>query len=158
LSKKFHVFCIFCPSPSRNARGTLILPAAGVLAAQPAQTKPIDPANIDTTCAPCRDFALFANGGWLKHATIPGDQPTWGSFNELQDADFSALHTILDSAASQARTTKRPNTRKLGPFYASCMDSTSIEAAGSKLIEPELKRIGAIRSRRDGEGEAAEVW
>ncbi|MEP6571935.1 MAG: M13 family metallopeptidase [Gemmatimonadota bacterium] len=142
-------------APDRRIRARLLVTLAAffclctwqTLVAQEAQSRPIDPANIDTTCAPCKDFALFANGGWLKRATIPGDQPAWGSFNELQDANFAALHSILDSAAAEARTTKNPNTRKLGLFYASCMDSSSIETAGIKPLAHDLALIAGIHDR-----------
>ena len=35
------------------------------------QTKPLDPVNLDRTANACVDFYQFANGGWLKHDTIP---------------------------------------------------------------------------------------
>jgi putative endopeptidase len=44
------------------------------------ESKPLDPANLDTTCAACTDFFTFANGGWIKRANIPGDLPAWGAF------------------------------------------------------------------------------
>ena len=47
------------------------------------QSKPLDPANLDTTCAACTDFDTFANGGWIGRAKIPGDLPAWGAFYEL---------------------------------------------------------------------------
>jgi putative endopeptidase len=130
--------------------------AASPLAAQQ-QTKPIDPANIDTTCAACTDFFAYADGGWLKRATIPGDQPAWGAFNELQERNFEALREVLTEAAANARTTKDPNLAKLGTFYGSCMDSTRIEAQGAKPIEPELKRIAAIHDRAGLRGAIAHL-
>src|SRR4051794_5690701 len=123
----------------------LVLLAASPLAAQ--QPKPIDPANIDTTCAACTGFFAYANGGWLKRSSIPGDQPAWGAFNELQDQNFEALRQVLTEAAANARTTEDANLAKLGTFYGSCMDSTRIEAQSAKPLEPELGRIAAIRDR-----------
>jgi putative endopeptidase len=129
----------------RRASFLVLALAAAPLAAQ--QTKPIDPANLDTTCAACADFNRFANGGWIARANIPGDQPAWGAFNELQEANFEALHGVLTDAAANARTTKDPNLAKLGTYYGSCMDSTRIESLGAKPLEPELMRIAAIRDR-----------
>lgn len=118
------------------------------LAAQ-GQTKAIDPANIDSTCAPCQDFFQYANGGWIKRNTIPADQPRWGSFNELQEANYAALKDVLTEAAQNAASTKDPNLRKLGTFYGTCMDSATVESAGIQPLEAELKQISAIRDRRD---------
>lgn len=116
------------------------------LAAQ-GQTKPIDPANVDTTCAPCQDFFQYANGGWINRNTIPGDQPRWGSFNELQEQNYAALEGVLTDAAQNASSTPDPNLRKLGTFYGTCMDSTAVEAAGISPLRRELKRIAAIHDR-----------
>jgi putative endopeptidase len=117
------------------------------LAAQ-GQTKPIEPANIDTTCAPCKDFFKYANGGWIKRNTIPGDQPRWGSFNELQEKNYAALEGVLSDAARNASATSDPNIRKLGTFYGTCMDTTAIEAAGIEPLQAEFARIDAIHDRR----------
>ena len=121
------------------------------------QAKPIDPANIDTTCAPCKNFFQYANGGWLKRSTIPGDQPRWGSFNELQEQNYAALKDVLTEAAQNAPTTKDPNLQKLGTFYGTCMDSTAVETAGIQPLEPELKRIAALRDRRGVESSIARL-
>ena len=111
------------------------------------QTEPIDPANLDTTCSPCQDFFKYANGGWLKRTSIPGDQPRWGSFNELQEQNFAALKGVLTDAARSASSTRDPNLRKLGIFYGTCMDSAAVETAGIEPLRPELKRLEAIRDR-----------
>src|SRR5207247_10077379 len=113
--------------PLIRLSGTVLLSAlvAGSLVAQ-GQTKPIDPANLDTTCAPCQNFFQYANGGWIKRNMIPGDQPRWGSFDELQEQNYAALRDVLTEAARDASSTKDPNIRKLGTFYGTCMDSTVI--------------------------------
>jgi putative endopeptidase len=116
------------------------------LAAQK-QTKPLDPSNRDTTCAPCKDFYQYANGGWLSRNEIPGDQPLWGSFNELQEQNYAALREVLTQAAKNASSTKDANLRKLGTFYGTCMDSAAIDRAGIEPLRAELNRIAAIRDR-----------
>jgi putative endopeptidase len=133
---------------------TLALPE--LLPAQ-AQTRPLDPANMDTTCSPCQDFYRYANGGWIRHNEIPGDQPMWGSFHELQDQNFAALREVLDAAAKDAGSTRDPGRRKLGLFYGSCMDSTAVEAAGLKPLATDLGRVAAIRSRREIERQLARL-
>lgn len=120
---------------------------AGSLAGQ-TQAKPIDPANIDTACAPCKDFFQFANGGWLQRSEIPGDLPRWGSFNELQEQNYAALEQVLTEAARNAPTARDPNTGKLGTFYGTCMDSAAVESAGITPIKGELAQIAASKDRR----------
>jgi putative endopeptidase len=129
---------------------------AGSLAAQ-TQIKPIDPANIDSTCQPCRDFFQYANGGWLKRSEIPGDLPRWGSFNELQEQNYAALQDVLTEAARAASTATDANTRKLGTFYGTCMDSAAVEAAGIAPLASELKLIDAIKDRRGIESAIARL-
>jgi putative endopeptidase len=134
-------------SPQRLLLATLLSIAAASSAAGQAQGKPIDPANIDSTCHPCQDFFQYANGGWLKRSEIPGDLPRWGSFNELQEQNFAALEDVLTDAARTASSTADPNIRKLGTFYGTCMDSTAIESAGLTPLTSELKQIDGIRDR-----------
>ena len=112
------------------------------------QVKPIDPANLDTTCSPCKNFFQYANGGWLKRSEIPGDQPRWGSFDELQEQNYAALKEVLTDAATNASSTKDANVRKLGTFYGTCMDSTVVERAGMGPLRGELNQIAAIHDRR----------
>jgi putative endopeptidase len=121
------------------------------------QARPIDPANIDTACAPCRDFFQFANGGWLQRSEIPGDLPRWGSFNELQEQNFAALQQVLTEAARNAPTARDPDSRKLGTFYGTCMDSATVESAGITPLEDELDQIAVIKDRRGVEAAIARL-
>lgn len=123
----------------------------------PVPARALDPANIDRKYAACNDFYMFANGGWIARNPIPPAFASWGSFAELTERNNLVLKTVLDSAASQARTTTDPNTKKLGTFYSSCMDSTAAETAGIAPLSPELARIAAVSDRAQLEPEIARL-
>ena len=109
----------------------------------------VNRAYLDTTCAPCRDFYTYANGGWLESATIPAEYASAGAARELADRNTKALRRVLEDAAAGADTASDPTLRKLGAFYASCIDSARAESAGTAPIADELQRIAAIRKRGD---------
>ena len=124
-----------------------ILSFAAPLAAQ--SHHGLDPANLDTTCAPCQDFYRFANGGWLTRTALPPEYPVYGSFTELVERNNQTLHRIVDRLAATAPATPKTADQKLGAFYGSCMDSTAIEHAGADPLKNELTRLDAIASRED---------
>jgi len=126
-----------------------VAPVASAQTVPAAQTKPIDRANLDTTCAPCTNFYQFANGGWLKRNPIPPAYSSWGSFNELADRNTENLRLVLEDARKNRATATDPTMRKLGDFYAACMDSAAIEKAGASPIQSDLQQIRAINSLAD---------
>jgi putative endopeptidase len=126
--------------------------APATLFAQRAATKPLDRANLDTTCAPCTDFDQFANGAWLKRHTIPPDKTGLGSFGMLSDKNQEVVQKIVIDDASLARSGEtKPGTNewKIGTFYMACMDTVSMDAAGVKPIKPLLDAIAAAKTTDD---------
>ena len=115
-----------------------------------------DTANLDKTCKPCDDFYQFAMGGWMKSNPIPPEYSTWGSFSQLLDKNQQNLRQILEAAEKQ-KTAAGSNEQKIGDFYASCMDTEAIEAAGTKPIDAELARIAAMKNSADLQTEAARL-
>ena len=126
----------------------LALLLAAPLGAQSAVPMPaFDPSSIDRKYGACQDFFMFANNGWIERNPIPAAFSSWGAFNELTERNTLVLKGILERAAAEASTTTDPGTRKLGTFYATCMDSAAAERAGIEPIADELRRIEAIADR-----------
>jgi putative endopeptidase len=117
----------------------------------------IDPANLDTTCAACTDFYQFATGGWTKSHPVPAAYPRWGSFDELAERNRQVLHEVLDEAVRDTATSKAPSTRKVGVFYATCMDSSAADAEGIKPLKPELDRIAGVTTMTSLRAETARL-
>jgi putative endopeptidase len=113
-------------------------------------------ANMDMTANPCVDFYQYACGTWMANNPIPSDQPSWNTFNVLAERNRDVLRRILQKT-SVADPRRSPLERQVGDFYASCMDEPAIDKLGLSPLEPELKRINAIASKNDVQGELIQL-
>jgi putative endopeptidase len=103
---------------------------------------------VDTTARACTDFFQYANGGWIAHDTIPAAYSSSGVARDMSDRNELVVRSVLDDAAAHRASQPAGSTsRKLGTFYASCMDSTAAEAAGIDPIRPWLAGIDSITTR-----------
>jgi predicted metalloendopeptidase len=123
--------------------------SAPALAAQANQHRPVgglDVAGMDRSVRPGEDFWEYANGTWLKRTEIPADRSSWSSdavLTELTDRRTADLFREVAGSDAPAGSDRR----KIRDFYASFMDSTAIERAGIKPLEPTLDSIAAINDR-----------
>src|SRR5216117_586105 len=110
--------------------------------------KVVDVRWIDTTVSACVDFSQFANVAWLAHDTIPAAYSSSGVTRDMSDRNELVVRSVLEDAAAHRSTFPPDSTpRKLGTFYATCMDSSAIEAAGIRPMQPWLRAIDSITTR-----------
>jgi len=107
-----------------------------------------DTAGMDTTVKPGDNFFLYANGKWMKNAQIPKTETGWGSFYTLYNDNLKNLKSILEHAAKSS-SAKGTAEQKVGDFYASGMDSLTIEKLGTEPVKPLLSKIDAIKNDKD---------
>ena len=105
----------------------------------------LDLSLIDRAGDPCVDFYAYACGGWTKSQPIPPDRSAWGVAERLQEENETRLRKILEDASKATD----PEAKKIGDYYASCMDESRINARGGAALEPVLKKIAALSSARD---------
>ena len=103
---------------------------------------------LDKSSDPCNDFYAYACSKWLAKNPIPSDRPSWGRFDELQQRGQYIVRDILEKAAVD-RPGRSVNEQKIGDFYASCMDESAIEKAGTKPLLQDFDSIAAIKSKEE---------
>lgn len=97
---------------------------------------------------PCTDFFAYACGKWQAANPIPADRSSWGRFDELVERGEYIGRDILEKD-SVARPGCTANEQKIGDYYASCMDESAIEKAGTHPLDPDFQSIAALRSKQD---------
>ncbi len=109
--------------------------------------KVVDTSYIDRSANACTDFFQFANGGWLERDTIPAAYSSSGVGRDMGDKNELVVRSVLDDAMRRRTSLPRESTeRKLGTFYASCMDSAAADRAGVNPLAPTLSTIDSIRT------------
>lgn len=108
---------------------------------------PLDPQNFDRDADPASDFFRYANGGWLDANPVPPEYGSWGSFREVHVQNERLLRGLLE-ALPDAASNESP-AQIAGRYFASGMDTKTIELAGVEPIEPWLDRIDEIESVDD---------
>ncbi len=112
---------------------------------------------LNTSISPGQDFYSYANGGWQKNNPIPSDYAAWGSFNIISEKVLNIIHQMLINASKDTKAKMGSIEQKIGDFYYSGMDETSINQLGVKPLQPEFDRINNLSDLTDLQNEIAHL-
>ena len=122
--------------------------ALGLLSACKSPDSPqktfVDVAGIDPSVKPGDNFFRYVNGRWYDTAKIADDQTGVGSYSFMNIPQKQLLQHILDSV-SQTQNAHGSIEQKVGDFYASGMDTATINRRGYEPVQPILAGIDAIK-------------
>ena len=99
---------------------------------------------IDQSIKPGDDFFNHVNKNWLEAAVIADDHVGVGSYHYLNIPQKKLLQNILEDIAA-GQHPEGSNEQKVGDFYASGMDTATINQRGFTPIQPVLDRIESIQ-------------
>jgi putative endopeptidase len=125
------------------AAAIALLQACNTQTGNVSQQRFIKTENMDSSVKPGDNFFQFVNGKWLKTATIPSTETSVGAGRELFDRTKEHIKSILDSV-SKADNAKGSIGQQVGDFYASGLDSATIEKLGYDPVKPYLAKISAF--------------
>src|ERR1035438_5383968 len=137
-----------------------LLAAAAQDAPKP-ETHGINVANMDRSVKPGDDFHLYCNGDWIKRTEIPPDRSRLSVFATLTDVSDKRTAALVEEAAKSGGAAGS-SAGQIAHLYNSYMDEAAIEAKGLAPLQPHLKAVAAISTKRElaaalGETQRADV-
>ena len=126
-----------------------LLACALALSAAPADqntSTPDSTQDMDRSIKPGDDFYHYANGGWLKTATIPAGQPSYDTRAILVARTSQRVRDLIQQAAA-THSAESSVAQKVGDYYASFVDEGSIQAKGMAPLADEMALISAISNK-----------
>lgn len=135
------------PEPSGEAESAASVGLSAPSAAQIGDWG-VDLSNRDPAVAPGDDFFRYVNGTWIANYQLPPDKTSFGSFNALFDQSQERVQSIIEEL-SASQPAPGSIEQKVGDYYASFLDTASLDVLGFDPLKPSLEAIAAIRSLDD---------
>jgi len=142
--------------PDLRSRGPLLAAALALAGGASAADRPLhelpytpglDPAAMDRAVDPCADFYAYSCGGWQKRNPIPADQAGWSVYAKAATENRQFLWGLLEEAARKPDAERTADERKVGDYFAACMDEGAVEKAGAAPLRADLAAIDRLSSR-----------
>lgn len=108
----------------------------------------IDQSSQQADVRPGNDFNRYANGAWLDSYEIPNDLSSYNQFTKLSlEAEENVRKIVEELAASEAA--KGSLEQKVGDYFKSWMDETTLNELGAAPIKADIDEIYAYESKAD---------
>lgn len=109
----------------------------------------VDKANFDKAVRHQDDFYYSVNGHWLANTPIPADKSNYGAFSVLYEQSQNALKKIIDETAASPNKVAGSSEQKVGDFYASYMNTDTVEKLGISPLSDQLADIALATDHND---------
>jgi predicted metalloendopeptidase len=106
---------------------------------------------MDLSVRPQDDLFRYVNGNWLARTQIPADLSDYGAFAQLDEEAQANVRALLETAMA-GRPRAGSDARKAADFYASFLDTATIEARGLTPLAAEFARVDALMTPADVAG------
>lgn len=102
--------------------------------------------NMDATIIPGDDFYRYANGGWIDANPVPEEFGQYSAGTEVWLRNNEQVKAVV-SDPKLLEAAPGSIERKIGDFYASGLDTTAIDAAGTTALTETLEMIAGLNSK-----------
>lgn len=99
--------------------------------------------NIDSSVKPTDNFYMFVNGNWYNKTVIAPTESSAGAFLDIYNRTKENLKTIFVDLAKESHKEGTVE-QQVADFYASGMDTVTIDKLGYEPVKPYLTKIEAI--------------
>ena len=106
-----------------------------------------DVRNMDQSVKPGDDFYRYINGNWMKNNPIPDDKSRFGAFDQLAELNNLQLKEIVDMLLKKTYD-KGTTQQKIADFFASGMDTVSIQKQGIQPLAKIFKMIDGAKNKK----------
>lgn len=117
----------------------------GSASAQKVKDNALNTSYINNNVKPGNNFFRYANGNWFDTVTIAPTETGAGSFYDLDKSVREKIKTILERV-EKTKAAKGTNEQLVGDFYASGIDTLTINKLGYAPIKPVLNEIAQLNS------------
>lgn len=105
----------------------------------------VDVTTFDTNVEAGDDFFRYVNGKWLDENEIPADRSSYGVSLILHETAQERVRGIIEELGAKDSAKGSPE-QKVGDYYGSWMDAQTLNRKGIAPLQPDLKRIAAIKN------------
>ncbi|MCZ6502296.1 MAG: M13 family metallopeptidase [Gammaproteobacteria bacterium] len=99
----------------------------------------------DESVKPGDDFFRYVNGAWLDSNEIPPERTSYGVSLIVHERAQQRVRDIIEELGEKSGAKGTPE-QKVGDYYASWMDTQTVNKLGIKPLQADLDRIAGIEN------------